>query len=55
MSKVRVQAERETIQGIAEYLQHEKANKSISELWPEALTIFRIQFESCVLPPEGDE
>ena len=49
----RVAQEQATIQGIAEHLQRERPGKSISELWPEALSIFRTQFETrTLLPPE---
>ena len=51
----RVQREQEPIQGIAEYLQREHPEKTVCDLWPEALSIFRVQFEPRVLPPPEEE
>ena len=50
----RVQAEQATIQSIAEYLQRDRPDKTISELWTGALAIFRTRSETGVGPPEDE-
>mgnify|MGYP001262312830 CR=1 FL=1 len=43
-----VQAE---VQEIAEVLQREQPDKTIAELWDEALSLHRVRYETKVLPP----
>jgi hypothetical protein len=43
-----IQAE---IQEIAEVLQREQPDKTIAELWDEALSLHRVRYETEVLPP----
>jgi hypothetical protein len=44
-----IQAE---VQEIAEVLQREQPDKTISELWEEALSLHRVRYETTVLPPK---
>jgi len=43
-----IQAE---VQEIAEVLQREQPDKTIAELWEEALSLHRVRYETKVLPP----
>lgn len=43
-----VQAE---VQEIAEVLQREQPDKTIADLWEEALSLHRVRYETKVLPP----
>jgi len=43
---------RAEVQEIAEVLQREQPDKTIAELWEEALSLHRVRYETTVLPPK---
>ena len=42
------------IQEIAEVLQREQPEQTITELWEEALSLHRVRYETEVLPPRPE-
>ena len=47
----RIAEEQDTLMGLAQVLQRELPDRTISDLWADALSIYRVQYERILLPP----